>query len=335
MEVEEDLKKYLKISEKKVEKSLNKCKGLMSINKVEEKDWMEYFKFNSKISSLENFCRYRAAGAFGLYEDGYDDADITTPVIEHFKEKLKNIAEVSDVKVGKEISDDEKYRTFQVFLKDQSTPLYFETDTAISLMGDFGNFMRNILKKKQKQEKQKQEKQEKTWVQTYMDAYNLPSNWGNYAYNPFRIYYWGKIQSEIENMFTEEIEHECYESFEERAKHTHTIQNMMLVPYGYNSARGFWLKIYKSDKKINDRLDLTMCDFVEMCRDKFMCDKTLQVRLRLKRNKEFATLSAVKFLMKYQNELMPSIPKFNSECERNTIEGLLKKNEIINACYKK
>ena len=43
MEVEEDLKKYLKISEKKVEKSLNKCKGLMSINKVEEKDWMEYF----------------------------------------------------------------------------------------------------------------------------------------------------------------------------------------------------------------------------------------------------------------------------------------------------
>lgn len=28
MEVEEDLKKYLKISEKKVEKSLNKCKGL-------------------------------------------------------------------------------------------------------------------------------------------------------------------------------------------------------------------------------------------------------------------------------------------------------------------
>lgn len=323
MEVEEDLKKYLKISEKKVEKSLNKCKGLMSINKVEEKDWMEYFKFNSKISSLENFCRYRAAGAFGLYEDGYDDADITTPVIEHFKEKLKNIAEVSDVKVGKEISDDEKYRTFQVFLKDQSTPLYFETDTAISLMGDFGNFMRNILKKKQKQEKQ-----EKTWVQTYMEAYKLPSNWAYYAYEPFKLYYWGKVQSEIKNMFTPK-EIECYESFEERAKHTHTIQNMMLVPYGYNSARGFGLKTYKSNKKINDRLDLTICDFVEMCCDEFMCDKTLQDRLRLKRNKEFATLSAVKFLMKYQNELMPSISKFN------TIEGLLKKNEIINACYKK
>ena len=318
MEVEEDLKKYLKISEKKVEKSLNKCKGLMSINKVEEKDWMEYFKFNSKISSLENFCRYRAAGAFGLYEDGYDDADITTPVIEHFKEKLKNIAEVSDVKVGKEISDDEKYRTFQVFLKGQSTPLYFETDTAISLMGDFGNFMRKILNKNLG----------KMWTQTYMKAYDLPSSWADYAYEPFKLYYWGKIQSEIKNMFTPK-EIECYESFEERAKHTHTIQNMMLVPYGYNSARGFWLKTYKSKKKINDRLDLTMCDFVVMCRDKFMCDETLQVRLRLKRNKEFATLSTVKFLMKYQNELMPLIPKFN------TIEGLLKKNKIINACYKK
>lgn len=329
MRAEVDLKKYLKISKINVEKSLSEPRGLQLINSGKEDAdyWIDYFTFNDELTSLENFCRYRAAGAFGLYEKGYDDGDITAPVIEHFKRELLNIDEVESVKVGREISEDEKDRTFHVTLKNNDV-LYFETDTAISLMGDFGRFMRKIIHKVEGLS------YKSCWPEeTYMKYYNLPKDWRDEYYAPFKMYYFGEIQSKIKNRLTSEREIECYESFEERAKNVHTIKNMMLVPYGYNSPRGFSLRTYKSNIKINDRLDLTLRDFEEMISETAISDICFQKRLGLKRNAEFVTSDAVRFLLKYKKKLMPSIPEFDSECEKDTIEGSLKKNRVINRCY--
>lgn len=327
---EEDLKKYLKITKTRVEKSLEASRGLKLINSGKEDVdyWVDYFTYNDKLTSLENFCRYRAAGGFNLYEDGYDDGDITVPVIEHFKKELLNIDEVIDVKVGREISSDEKDRTFQVTLKNNDV-LYFETDTAISFMGDFGTFMRKIIHKVEGLPHKSYWPEE-----TYKKYYNLSKDWKDVYYAPFKMYYFGEIQSKIMDRLDSEIEIECYKSFEERAKKVHTIKNMMIVPYGYNSPRGYGLCTYKSNIKINDRLDLTVRDFEEMISETAMTDMHFQDRLRLKRNAEYVTLDAVRFLLKYKNKLMPSIPIFDSECEKNTIEGLLKKNRVINSCFK-
>lgn len=327
---EEDLKKYLQINKTSVEKSLEGPRGLQLINggKEDVSYWLDYFTYNDKLTSLENFCRYRSAGNFNLYEEGYDDGDITAPVIQHFKKELLNIDEVTEVKVGREISLNEKERTFQVTLKNNDI-LYFETDTAISLMSDFGIFMRKIVCKVEGL------KHTLCWPEeTYVKYYNLPKDWPNRYYTPFKMFYFGEIQSKIVDKLDSEIEIECYKSFEERAKKVHTIQNMMLVPYGYNSPRGYGLRTYKSKIKINDRLDLTIRDFEEMISEPLMNDMCFRERLRLKRNAEYVTLNAVSFLLKCKNKLMPPIPVLEAECEKNTIAGLLKRNRVINSCYK-
>lgn len=325
-----DLKEYLKISRAKVEKSLRDSSGLQSINPQKENAdyWIDFFRYDENLSSIENFCRYRTAGAFDVFEDGYDDADITWPVLEHFKHVLLNIDEVVSVKIGKEIACDEKDRTIQVNLKNHEI-LYFETDTAISLMGDFGKFMRKIIPEVENLP------DKSDWAaETYIKYYNLPADGAYEYYRPFKMYYFGELQAQMENKLTSEIEVECYESFKERAANIHTIQNMMLVPYGYNSARGFKLKTYKSNVKIDDRLDLTVKDFKEMISDTTMSSEKFQKRLGLKKNSCYVTLEAVKFLLKYQERIMPCIPVFDFECEKDTYEGWIEKNKIINSCYK-
>lgn len=317
---DEDLKKYLKISYEQVKKSLNK--GMLKFINTENKSveyWVDYFTYNPDLSALENFCRYRVASAFKLY-DGCDDADKTSEVMEYFKEILSNIDGVSNVKVGVK-----KDRVFEFCYNNDV--LYLETDTAISLMYDFGDFMREII------DRVAGLPTKTNWPEeTYIKKYNLPK-WSNEKYKPFRTYYWGEIQKDIRenihnNLSKEELE--CYKSFEERAKHIHTIKNMMLVPYGYNSARGSRLSTYKTKQKIKDRLYLTVRDFEEMLEDEEMNNTKFQKRLNLKKNEECATLKSVEFLLEHKNLLIPQVPDNGKTIEK----VLLVINNSINEIYK-
>ena len=117
---------------------------------------------------------------------------------------------------------------------------------------------------------------------------------------------------------------------EKRAQYIHTNANMMLVPYGYNSQRGFKLITYSSHKKINDRLDLTMVDYEEMLADPKLSAELLQKRL----NNNRVTKESIEFIVKNKNVIMPQIPHYLEGSKKNTVEGVLRRSEAILAAYK-
>lgn len=324
-----DLKKYLMLDEEKICKSLFKEGGLKLLAEIsnDKEFWKRYFIYNEAISSLENFLRYRAAVKFNLYKKGYDDSDITKPVMDHFKKVLKDIPHVVCIEVGKEIAEDEKDRTIRIRLDDGEI-IYFETDTAISLMGDLGIFMKKIIKKIEGLS------YNAYWPkETYMKNYNLPCNKSDKFYIPYKLFYFAELQKRIRNGLTTEIEINCYKTILERGKYVHRLENMMLVPYGYNAPRGFRLSTYKSKKRIADRLDLTMVDYLEMLADSTMTDEKFQNRLNLKVHKEYTTLRAVQFIVENKEKLMPKVPIFTGEGENETLNGVLIRNQAINCTY--
>ncbi|MDE6003846.1 MAG: HNH endonuclease family protein, partial [Oscillospiraceae bacterium] len=246
---------------------------------------------------------------------------------------------VNDVIVGNKIHKKEKDRAFKITLKDSakgypyhynSKEIYLESDTANSLMRDFGDFIRIILKRA---------KGENWPEETYIKKYGLPENASDYFLEPFKFFYWYTLIPELKDLL-EGKEKACFDALEERAALVHTLGNVILVPYGYNSARGYGLKTYTKEKKINDRLDLTMDDFEEMLTAEGFDDEQFYSRqdkeFIKKFDKEKTSVDAVRFLMNHQAELFPDIPKYPNPEERMTkIEWLTKvSEEIVNTLEK-
>jgi len=318
-----DLKKYLLLDEEKLSYSLKDADKLGKLKFISDdiNYWKQLFTYNEERAALENFMLYRTAGEFGLYKKGADDADITTPALNELKKRLCSLSCVEKVKMGKEIDKNEKDRVFLVCLKD-GRYIYLESDTANSLMGDLGDFLRKIIMQIEDIPKGL------NWAEaTYIKRYNLDENRTNSNYyKPFRNYYFYKLISKLPGVLQDEIAIECYTQLEERARVTHVLKNMILVPYGYNSARGYNLKTYKSNRKIQDRLDLTFVDFEEMMDDTMFRD--IEIQKRLRNNK--CTIDSVKFLLENKEQVFPQIPVYTQEAENKNITGILERSKIIN-----
>lgn len=322
-----DLKQFLNLDQAQIESSLTKENGLKKLpvknNDIGTKNlvdrWYNTFKYDNKKSVLENFLLYRAASAFNLYTN-IDDADITQPALDFLKAKLLGIQGVKHVHVGKEIDKREKRRTFKVELVD-GTVVLLESDTAHSLMGDLGLFMRKIIPKLENLS------QGSYWPQeTYMKLYSLETNKSNSYYQPYKLFYFYSIIKEIEKSFRAgSDEYECFESLERRAGLVHTLNNMMLVPYGYNSKRGFGLKTYKTNRKINDRLDLTYLDWDEMIADPNFSTELLQQRL----NNDKCTLESIRFLVENKEILLPNCYHYHKDAEKKNLSGITMRSHAI------
>ena len=323
----EDLKESLKISKSRIYKSLKKENGLSKLSFISDDPefWYREFQFDNKRSKIDSFLRYRSAGAFGLYEVGYDDGDIAQPALEFLKQRLSDIYEVKSVTIGKDIDSKEKERTFRVELLDGSI-LYLESDTAMSLMPDLNVYMNKIIPRIENVPRGI------SWPDaTYIKMYDLDTSRKDCNYfKPFKYYYYHTLLSKLSDQLTQELDMKCFEKLEKRAQYIHTNANMMLVPYGYNSLRGFKLTTYSSHQKINDRLDLTMLDYEEMLADPKLSTGLLQKRL----NNNKGTKESIEFIVKNKNVVMPQIPHYLEGSEKNTVEGLLKRSEAILAAYK-
>ncbi len=321
-----DLKEHLKLSKEKICKSLTNEDGLKKLSAISNDPdfWFAEFQFDSQRSGLDSFFRYRSAGAFGLYEAGFDDGDITQPALEFLKQRLLNINEVKSVTIGKDIDSEAKDRTFKVELLNGSI-LYLESDTAMSLMTDLSIYMNKIIPRIENVPRGI------CWPDaTYVKMYNLDDcRKGNY-YIPFKLYYYHTFICKLPDKLIHEMDKNCFEKLERRAQYIHTNPNMMLVPYGYNAQRGFKLVTYSSHQKINDRLDLTMADYEEMLADPEFSTELFQKRLINSK----CTKESIEFLVKYKNIIMPHIPRYSEGSEKNTIEGILKRSEAILTAYK-
>lgn len=324
---QEDLKEYLRISNHRIHESLKKENGLKKLSFLSNDPdfWYNEFLFDNKRSGLDSFLRYRSAGAFGLYEVGYDDGDIAQPALEFLKQRLTDINEVKSVTIGKNIDSKEKERTFRVELLDGSI-LYLESDTAMSLMTDLNVYMNKIIPGLEHVPRGI------SWPDaTYIKMYDLDASRKDGQYfKPFKYYYYHTLLSKLPDQLTLEMDKKCFEKLERRAQYIHTNANMMLVPYGYNSQRGFTLTTYSSHQKINDRLDLTMVDYEEMLADPKLSTELFQKRL--KNNK--CTKESIEFIVKNKNVVMPPIPHYLEGSEKNTVEGVLKRSEAVLAAYK-
>ena len=318
----DDLKKYMILSEKALCNSLENADklGKMSFISDDVTYWKELFTYSEARSALQNFLLYRTAGAFNLYEKGADDADITAPALNELKRRLYSLPCVQSVKVGKEIDDTEKERTFLVTLKDGRS-LYLESDTANSLMGDLGTFLRTILKWREGS----------NWpTVTYIKQYNLDSNKYDNYYTPFKLHYFFNLISTLVGELQDKVEIDCLEALEKRAQLTHVLKNMILVPYGYNQFRGFKSQTYKTRLLIQDRLDLTFKDFEEMHDDAAFGDAEFQTRPSFSdRGNKKRTVYSVEFLLENKDVLFPPIPEYPEGAEGNSASAILEKSKII------
>lgn len=297
----EDVKAVLTIDAKKVGKSLQHEYGIKRLQcahphyiGISDVDyWTDHLSYSTSKRNLQNFLLYRVANDFQLFS-GVNDADCTEPVMNHFKEILLSLDEVKSVKVGKKISDDEKERVFEVELYDGSI-IYLETDTANSIMTDLGNFIRQMIAKVEGLDPKLY------WPEyTYFKTYGLNRNMANRILRGFRNYYFYTLIDRMYETLTEVNDRKRLEELEMRAGTVHTLKNMMLVPYGYNCMRGFKLKTYKSNIKINDDYSLTIKDFYEMLEDPHFTIEQLQKRLGNRK----CSVESIGFLLKYKEFLL-------------------------------
>ena len=281
-----DLKKYMKVSEELLENSFNNNFNGIGKLKCISKDinyWKKLFKYDSSRSYLENFLLYRIAGAFNLYNKGEDDADILPQVMVHLKNNLLKISSVEDVILGKDINEYEKERAFLVKTKNGES-FYLESDVANSLMTEISNAFRYIfipyLEGTNVAEK------------TYIKEYNLELDEISDYYKPFRYFYYYSLFSRLKESKDEFVLNKIKE-LEIKATYTHTLKNMIVVPYNYNRPRGFLLNTYSSNKRINDDLELTIKDYKEMLEDESLSDNLLGKRLKSKKS----SVNSIKFIL--------------------------------------
>lgn len=312
-----DLKKEVIVSERAIKESLQNKDKLQKLSFLSEDTeyWKEQFSYQENRNSLKNFLLYKSAAAFGLYEKGANDADITPTALRSLKERLYALPCVETVKVGKENGPKEKDRLFYVQLKN-GNGIYLESDTANSLMTDLGAFFKILLKRKWGED----------WPQkTYFKEYGLDPNRrdsdGKYIdsyYRPFRYFYFSTLLSNFNELLESKEDYDCYKSLMWLADLTHTCDNMVLVPYGHNAARGYSLATYRTGIKIKDRLDLTIQDFEEMKKE---IDKGNGEIVEKKRRKELKknnsndsfekfTAESVTFLLDHKEDLFSPIPVY-------------------------
>lgn len=315
----EDLKKYVLVDNLKLKKCLEKGK-LKNLSFISDdiEYWKDLFAYDQEKSEIEKFLLYRTAGAFNIH--GYiDDGDIAPLVFDYLTNKLKTVSNVKLIECEDNLEKKEHYiskRVVKVFLDDGSQ-LYLETDTANSLMYDLGDFFREVLKKRYGRK----------WYQNYINLFQLPEDKADSWYKPFKLYYFYTLVSNSFNDFElsdEEIE--CLEVLEERAKYTHTLKNMILVPFRYNMFRGKFNSKTCSGKRINDRLDLTIVDFKEMLHE-LDDDSAFQKRIRDKSG--LSSLKSVEFLLNNQKILFPDIPEYTKEMEGNSIKAITLRSKLI------
>lgn len=164
-----------------------------------------------------------------------------------------------------------KPRTLIVTLDDEKT-LYLDTDTGYSLANDSNEFIR-ILTNDVIQEK-------KWWNITYVKRFNLKPYDKKLPpiYTIYKLFYFYEIVSGLDkflnisnsdnmDVFDQLIAGVCvkhrdfYDVLKTRAKITHTLSNMILIPSGYNNDRYQYIKddMYKtleSYRFINDHKDI-------------------------------------------------------------------------------
>lgn len=313
-----DLKSSLKINKNAVETSeiIQKLAKYLPEN---TQDIIKLLEYSDEKSALENFLLYRFASS--LYQD-INDADCTLKVKSHFKNALENINEVASV-------ENYNKRAFKVNLLNKQV-IYLETDTANSLMGDLGDFLRAILEKNYK---------EQNWAkQTYQKRYELLKNCPNKYYMPYRNFYFyqlikqdGKLLKEKINKIDEkESALKCLKALEIRASKMHTIENMMLVVYGYNCFRGL-NSTYSCGKQISDRIDLTLIDYKQMLEDDKLSDEKLRKRL----GNNIVTRYSLEFLMKNLKTLAPVMAKDVKLTDGRSIKQILQRTNEINYILKK
>lgn len=292
----EDLKKYLVIDNNQLFRSLSNIDrlGKLSFISSEFDYWKDLFTYSEEKNHLENFLLFRTASALGLYKEEFNDPDLTPPALNYLKDKLYKIKDVKKVIIGKDIEKSEKARTFSVTLNN-GKKIYLESDTANSLMGDLRSFLIYIICK------YKRLNNRNWYKETYMKKYGLSK-----SDEALRNYFWYTFISKLPDLLKEDAEKDCYSLLMQRAGLTHTIKNVILVPYGYNAKRGSTLKVYNSNKKINDRLDLTIEDLNLMATDEYFTEK--QFHKRLNNNK--CSIDSVKFLLKNKENLFFGIPNY-------------------------
>lgn len=296
-----ELKSFLNIDEIEIEKSLQNDFGIKRLKMVhpicegisDVEYWKKQFSNSSRRKNLENFLLYKAANDFCLYS-GVNDADFTAPVMKHFKELLLSLDEVKAVRIGQQISNKEKGRALEVVLQDGDI-IYLETDTAHSLMTDLGSFIREMIPKVEHLARGLY------WPEhTYFKTYGLNGTISKQILRGFRNYYFYTLIDRLFVTLTDENDRKRLEALEKGAGAIHTLENMILVPYGYNCKRGFKLNTHLSKIKINDDFGLTLKDFQEMLDDTHFTTKKLQKRL----GNSKCTLRSIEFLMKHQAVLL-------------------------------
>lgn len=292
----EDLKKYLVIDNNQLFRSLSNIDrlGKLSFISSEFDYWKDLFTYSEEKNNLENFLLFRTASALGLYKEEFNDPDLTPPALNYLKDKLYKIKDVKEVIIGKDIEKSEKNRTFLVILNNGKS-IYLESDTANSLMCDLRSFLIHIICK------YKQLNYRNWYKKTYMERYGLKQ-----PDEALRNFYWYTLISKLPDLLKEDAEKDCYALLEQRAELTHTLKNVILVPYGYNAKRGSTLNLYNSNKKINDRLDLTIEDLNLMATDEYFTDEQFHKRL----NNKKCSINSVKFLLKNKEKLFSEIPNY-------------------------
>lgn len=329
-----DLKSFMKINETRLSCSLQNELELGKLNSLKNKnmslsEWNKLLSFSENRSSIENFLAYRISGIYGLYSDGIDDADITPNALEYLKNKLLSIKEVKEVDVGVL-----KPRVFKVTLDNEET-IYLESDTANSLKWDVGNFFRIIIPKIKKVSKNKWP--EETYIKDYglfteielINQFGYKSRSKIYDYyDAYKLFYFFQLIPQLPDLLVDEEDIKCFEELEKRASITHTLQNMMLVPYNYNSLRGYGLKTYFSNIPIKDRLDYTFLDLQEMKSDILFDDLAMQKRLKNK----YCTRSSLDFLLKNASTLIPPCPQ-TTATNKEDIHSIYERCKSINATF--
>lgn len=313
----EDLKQYVKIDERKLKRCIaheHKLGKLAFLGK-DASQWMACLSYQKERNELANFLMYRCAGAWNLH-GAIDDADVCTAAMAYLKEKLMAVDEVAKVEWGAEIQD-VKPRTLRVTLVDGSQ-IYLESDTANSLMRDVGLFYRLILTKRYGSK----------WPEeTYIKEFQLDDDGSANYYQPFKLFYFYTLLERFDQeKLLDAEEQKVLDVLQQRAACTHTLANMIVVPYGYNQERGsFRGKTHTSNQKIQDDVELSLRDLKEMLADDQFHDAQLQKRLR----NPYATMRSLRFLLEHQEELFPPIPYLEDKMREDSLEGILERSERI------
>lgn len=247
--------KNTRISMDKLIKQLENPRSILNVlNRkivLSADEWHDLFSYSSTRDTLENFMLYKIANKLNIYEAGRDDADCTPEALEYLAKKLKEKTDnIHTVTYGKKIG--EKARVLDITLKNGRS-FMLESDTAISLMTDLSDFFRQsvtIMRGKK-------------WVADYCAFFGVDK-----PNEIFRNFYWLLMFTKDERLLQALAKYNlqvsyiqmdemlfCLKSFEERAKWTYSYNNLILVPYGYNTYRY---------AKFADKIDDTINEICEV-----------------------------------------------------------------------